>query len=159
MRYIRVVVQCIRCNDNGIWDLYGNWVLSPNCVNHGKCPTVPNLLPNEDNWQFEWSFLVILAMTMTISSNSVLLVHVSSAGQYPERIIFRYPLGPALNGCSLIKGWIFTQPPPQNSNDSSQTGPTWRDKPTRQFHLVTARTMAYLTLNSISIQWSLVEIT
>ncbi len=31
---------------------------------------------------FEWSFLVILAMTMTINSNSVLLIHVASAGRY-----------------------------------------------------------------------------
>ncbi len=54
-------------------------------------PTVPNLLLNEDELTIQvctgdhsWSFLVILAMTMTmtIHSNSVLLMHVASAGQY-----------------------------------------------------------------------------
>ncbi len=58
---------------------------------HFLCPspTVPNLLPNEDeltirvcSGDHSWSFLVILAMTMTINSNSVLLVRVASAGQY-----------------------------------------------------------------------------
>ncbi len=50
-----------------------------------------NLLPNEDELTIHvcmgdhsWSFLVILAMTMTmtIDSNSVLLMSVVSAGQY-----------------------------------------------------------------------------
>ncbi len=54
-------------------------------------PTVPNLLPNEDEWTIRfgssdhsWSFLVIRAMTMTmtIDLNSVLLMHVASTGQY-----------------------------------------------------------------------------
>ncbi len=52
------------------------------CANH---------LPNEDELTIRvcssdhsWSFLVILAMTMTmtINLNSVLLIHVASAGQY-----------------------------------------------------------------------------
>ncbi len=50
-------------------------------------PTVPNLLPNEDELTIRvcssdhsWSFVVILAMT--INSNSVLLVSVTSAGWY-----------------------------------------------------------------------------
>ncbi len=52
---------------------------------------MPNLLPNEDELTIRvcssdhsWSFLVILAitMTMTINSNSVLLVRVTSAGWY-----------------------------------------------------------------------------
>ncbi len=54
-------------------------------------PTLPNLLLNEDEWTIRvgssdhsWSFLVIRAMTMTmtIDSNSVLLMHVAAAGQY-----------------------------------------------------------------------------
>ncbi len=54
-------------------------------------PTVPNLLPNEDELTIQvcsgdhsWSFLAILAMTMTmtINSNSVLLIRVASAGRY-----------------------------------------------------------------------------
>ncbi len=51
--------------------------------------TVPNLLPNEHELTIRvflgnhsWSFPVILAMTMTINSNSVLLVRVTSAGRY-----------------------------------------------------------------------------
>ncbi len=36
---------------------------------------------DNSSW-FEWSFLVIRAMTMTIDSNSILLVCVASAGQY-----------------------------------------------------------------------------
>ncbi len=63
----------------------------------GWCPspTVPNLLPNEDEWTIRvgssdhsWSFLVIreMTMTMTIDSNSVLLVRVASAGQYEVRV-------------------------------------------------------------------------
>ncbi len=52
---------------------------------------MPNLLPNDDELTIQvrsgdhsWSFLVILAMTvtMTINSNSVLLVRVASAGRY-----------------------------------------------------------------------------
>ncbi len=50
---------------------------------------MPNLLPNEDELTIRvcssdhsWLFLVILAMTMTINSNSVLLVRVSSGGRY-----------------------------------------------------------------------------
>ncbi len=52
---------------------------------------MPNLLPNEDeltirvcSGDHSCSFLVILemAMTMTINSNSVLLVHVASADRY-----------------------------------------------------------------------------
>ncbi len=57
------------------------------------CPslTMPNLLPNEDELTIQlftgdhsWSFLVILTMkmTMTIYSNSVLLMHVASASQH-----------------------------------------------------------------------------
>ncbi len=52
-------------------------------------PSVPNLLSNEDELTIQvclddhsWSFLVILAMTMTINWKSVLLVHVASAGRY-----------------------------------------------------------------------------
>ncbi len=66
-----------------------------NVVNgcHVLCPspTVPNILLNEDELtiqvcsiDYSWSFLVILAMTMTmgINSNSVLLIRVASAGRY-----------------------------------------------------------------------------
>ncbi len=67
--------------------------LSKECFSRLLCPspTVPNLLPNEDELTIRvcssdhsWSFLVILAMTltMTINSNSVLLVRVTSAGLY-----------------------------------------------------------------------------
>ncbi len=61
------------------------------CTHLCPSPTAPNLLPNQDEWTIRvgssdhsWSFLVIRAMTMTmtINSNSVLLVRVASAGQY-----------------------------------------------------------------------------
>ncbi len=55
-----------------------------------SCITImPNLHPNEDELTIRvylsdhyWSFMVILAMTMTIKSNCVLLVRVASAGRY-----------------------------------------------------------------------------
>ncbi len=52
---------------------------------------MPNLLPNKDeltiqvcSGDYSWSLMVILAMimTMTINSNSVLLIRVASAGWY-----------------------------------------------------------------------------
>ncbi len=66
--------------DSGQWD----WGITQ--FDHTLCPspTVPNLLPNEEeltirvcSGDYSWSFLVILAMTMTINSNSVLLIRVA----------------------------------------------------------------------------------
>ncbi len=80
--------------------------------------TVPNLLPNEDELNIRvctgdhsWSFLVILAITitMTIDSNSVLLVHVVSAGQYEsiEHVQKICVPGTCCNLVILTVFWLF----------------------------------------------------